>query len=623
MALWLALLLLPLLGLWLWPRGPLRLRLLLEDLRFSVRAARLRRCVRRWLQQGALSLPGLFQLQLRARPDSVFLLYRDQSVTYRQLEARSNRAARALSSAAAAPLPPGATVALLLGNEPRFLAAWFSLHKLRMVAAFLNTNVRRGALRHCLAACGARGLITSPELFAAVLEILPELQDMGVTVWVMGPGQFPPGVINMQDLMEEASESPPPGLTGTPENPLDTAICIFTSGTTGLPKAARISNLKTLLCCAFYHLCGAGAGDVIYMSLPLYHKSGALLGVGGCLGIGATLVLKERFSASHFWSDCRKHGVTVFQYIGELCRYLTNQPQSEDETRHKVRLAAGSGLRPDVWKDFTRRFGNVKIFETYGMTEFNISFLNYTATPGAVGRGTFLYKRFCSFELIRYDIQQGEPVRDGQGWCQLTSTGETGLLISPVTPTSPFLGYVGSRELSEKKLLRDVFRPGDCYFNTGDLMMQDNLGHVYFRDRTGDTFRWKGENVATTEVSEILSGLECFQEVNVYGVLVPGHEGRTGMAAVTLRPGHPLDPDAVFCHVVEFLPSYARPRFLRVMDQMESTGTFKQQKQQLVQDGFSPSHIQEPLYFLDEAARTYRPLTEDLYSRIMASDLRL
>lgn len=208
-------------------------------------------------------------------------------------------------------------------------------------------------------------------------------------------------------------------------------------------------------------------------------------------------------------------------------------------------------------------------------------------------------------------------------WTVSLCAGETGLLISPVTPTSPFLGYVGSRELSEKKLLRDVFRPGDCYFNTGDLMMQDDLGHVYFRDRTGDTFRWKGENVATTEVSEILSGLECFQEVNVYGVLVPGHEGRTGMAAVTLRPGHPLDPDAVFCHVVEFLPSYARPRFLRVMDQMESTGTFKQQKQQLVQDGFSPSHIQEPLYLLDEAARTYRPLTEDLYSRIMASDLRL
>ncbi|KAG9465213.1 hypothetical protein GDO78_018660 [Eleutherodactylus coqui] len=462
----------------------------------------------------------------------------------------------------------------------------------------------------------------------------------------MGPGQFPPGVINLHELMEDASESPPPGQTGTPQNPMDTAICIFTSGTTGLPKAARISHLKTLMCCAFYQLCGARAEDVIYMSLPLYHKAGALLGVGGCIGIGASLVLKERFSASQFWSDCRKHNVTVFQYIGELCRYLTNLPQGKDETRHKVRLAAGSGLRPDVWRDFTRRFGNIRIFETYGLTEFNISFFNYTSTPGAVGRGTFLYKRFCPFELIRYDTQQGEPVRDGVGRCQRTSAGwcspllpllavsvvltrdclcagEAGLLIAPVTSASPFLGYVGSRELSEKKMLRDVFRPGDCFFNTGDLMMQDDLGFVYFRDRMGDTFRWKGENVATTEVSEIMSGLECFQEVNVYGVSVPGHEGRTGMAAVTLRPGHQLEPERVFIHVVELLPSYARPRFLRVMDQMESTGTFKQQKQRLVQDGFSPSHIKEPLYLLDEAARTYRPLTKDVYSRIMASDLRL
>ncbi|XP_069805941.1 long-chain fatty acid transport protein 3 [Dendropsophus ebraccatus] len=622
MALWLWLAaLLPLLFLRLWPRGYLRARLLLEDLRFCVRAAGVKRTLQRWIQQGALSLPGLFQLQLRARPDSVFLRYRDERITYRQVEAASNRAARALSSAARP--PPGDTVALLLGNEPRFLAAWFSLAKLGLVAAFLNTNVRKGALRHCLAACGARDLITSPELFDAVLEILPELRDMDVTVWVMGPGQFPPGVINLHDLMEEASESPLPGLTGTPKNPMDTAICIFTSGTTGLPKAARISHLKTLMCCVFYQLCGANADDVIYMSLPLYHKSGALLGIGGCIGIGASVVLKERFSASQFWSDCRQHHVTVFQYIGELCRYLTNQPQSEEEIGHKVRLAAGSGLRPDVWRDFTRRFGSIRIYETYGMTEFNISFFNYTGTPGAVGRGTSLYKRFCSFELIRYDTQQGEPVRGGDGRCQRAATGETGLLISPVTPLSPFLGYVGSRELSEKKLLRDVFQAGDCYFNTGDLMMQDDLGFVYFRDRTGDTFRWKGENVATTEVSEVLSGLECFHEVNVYGVSVPGHEGRTGMAAVTLRPGHQLDLDQICRHVVEFLPSYARPRFLRVMDQMESTGTFKQQKQCLVQDGFSPSHIKDPLYLLDEAARTYRPLTDDLYSRIVASDLRL
>ncbi|XP_053330865.1 long-chain fatty acid transport protein 3 [Spea bombifrons] len=605
-------------GLAVWPLlgrvGPL-----VQDARFAMRAARVKRQVRGWMASGARSLPELFELRARSQPERPFLRYREETLSYGELEARSNRAAAAMRGA----LNPGDTVALLLANEPRFLSAWFGLAKLGAVVAFLNCNVRRGALSHCLRASGARGLITSQELFEAVQEILPELRGMGIKIWVMGPGEYPEDVGNLQKMMDESSEAEPPSQPRVPRNPTDTAICIFTSGTTGLPKAARISHLKTLMCCAFYQLCSAHSDDIIYMSLPLYHKSGALLGVGGCIGIGASLVLKERFSASQFWSDCRKYNVTVFQYIGELCRYLTNQPQCADEVGHRVRLAAGSGLRPDVWREFSRRFGKIRIFETYGMTEFNISFFNYTGSPGAVGRGSFLYKQFCPFDLIKFDTVEDEPVRDAHGRCQRVVAGETGLLISPVTPMSPFLGYVGSRELSEKKLLRDVFRAGDCFFNTGDLMMQDELGFVYFRDRTGDTFRWKGENVATTEVSEILSGLYFLQEVNVFGVTVPGHEGRAGMAAVTLRPGHRLDLERLYTHVVESIPSYARPRFIRLMEAMECTGTFKQQKLRLVQDGFSPLRVREPLYVLDESRRSYRPLTEDLYHRIMDSEFRV
>ncbi|OCT69556.1 solute carrier family 27 member 3 isoform X1 [Xenopus laevis] len=614
---------------WLWPLSLLLgaalvlllgprwqwLRFQAEDLRFWFRAAQLKRRVRSWMGRGAVSLPQLFLQRVRRRPDQIFLRYREQNVTYRNVWDQSQRLARAPLG-----LAPGDTVALLLGNEPRFLAAWFGLAQLGVVSAFLNTNVRKGALMHCLGASGSRGLITSPELFEAVQEILPELREMGVKVWVMGGGDFPDDIINLQQLMDETTGDLPPQ---APIRPMDTAIYIFTSGTTGLPKAARISNLKTLMCCNFYHLCGAGADDIIYMSLPLYHMSGALLGIGGCIGVGASLVLKEKFSASQFWSDCHKHNVTIFQYIGELCRYLTNLPPSDNETGHRVHLAAGSGLRPDVWRDFSRRFGNIRIFETYGMTEFSISFFNYTGTPGAVGRGSFLYKCFCPFELIRFDTDKNEAVRDATGRGLRVATGEPGLLISPITPTSPFLGYVGSRELSEKKLLRDVLKPGDCYFNTGDLMVQDSLQCVYFRDRTGDTFRWKGENVATTEVSEILTGLDFFQEVNVYGVTIPGHEGRAGMAAVTLRPGTDLDLGRIYKYIMEFLPSYARPRFLRIMDSMEATGTFKQQKTKLVQEGFSPSLIADPLYVLDETSRSYLPLSQDLYSQIISSQFRL
>ncbi|CAH2327416.1 long-chain fatty acid transport 3 [Pelobates cultripes] len=341
---------------WLWPR----LVLLAQDVMFTVRAARVKAQIRRWLGSGVQSLPQLFQQRLRNHPDRIFIRFREQTVTYRELGARCGRAASALLP----DLAPGDTVALLLGNEPRFLAAWFGLAQLGVVAAFLNTNVRKGALRHCLGACGARGLITSPELFDAVQEILPELHNMGIKIWVMGSGDYPEDVINLQELMDKASDDPVPAHLGVPKNPMDTAICIFTSGTTGLPKAARISHLKTLMCCVFYQLCVANSDDIIYMSLPLYHKSGALLGIGGCIGVGASLVLKERFSASQFWNDCRKYNVTVFQYIGELCRYLTNQPQATHDTtnptthnttRSTIHLGTGETLGRPPYERAQRR----------------------------------------------------------------------------------------------------------------------------------------------------------------------------------------------------------------------------------------------------------------------------
>uniref|UniRef100_A0A452GFI6 Long-chain-fatty-acid--CoA ligase n=1 Tax=Gopherus agassizii TaxID=38772 RepID=A0A452GFI6_9SAUR len=389
------------------------------------------------------------------------------------------------------PLRPGQTVALLVGNEPGFVWAWLGLAMLGAVPAFLGTALRRGALLHCLRGCGARALLVARDLYEAVEPLLPTLQELGIVVWVLGQGPCPPGVTSLQELMEEASEEPVPSDLSTPKDMMDTCLYIFTSGTTGLPKAARISHLKCIMCLGFYRLVGASSKDVIYVALPLYHMSGSLLGIVGCIGIGATCVLKRKFSASQFWGDCQHYGVTVFQYIGELCRYLVNQPKGEGQREHGLRLAVGSGLRPDVWREFLRRFGNVRIVETYGMTEGNVTFFNYTSTLGAVGRGSFLYRLFCPFELVRYDVLQGAPVRDAAGWCQRVGPGETGLLIAPVTPKNPFLGYAGGRELSEHKLLRGVFAEGDAYFNTGDLMAQDAADFVYFRDRTGDTYRYQ------------------------------------------------------------------------------------------------------------------------------------
>ncbi|KAM9625250.1 long-chain fatty acid transport protein 3, partial [Morphnus guianensis] len=298
-------------------------------------------------------------------------------------------------------------------------------------------------------------------------------------------------------------------------------------------------------------------------------------------------------------------------------------PQRPGEREHGLRLAVGSGLRPDVWRSFLKRFGAIRIVETYGMTEGNVTLFNYTATPGAVGRSSFIYKLFSPFEIVRYDVMEGAPVRDAAGRCIRVGTGETGLLIAPVTPRTPFLGYAGSRELSEQKLLRGVFAEGDTYFSTGDLMEQDAAQFVHFRDRTGDTYRWKGENVATTEVAEALVAHESLQEATVYGVTVPGHEGRTGMAALVLRPGCQLDGPALYRHVEQLLPPYAWPRFLRLQERLAMTETFKQQKVRLAQEGFNPAHVSDPLFLLDETTKAYVPLGPTLWEGVLDGRLRI
>lgn len=349
----------------------------------------------------------------------------------------------------------------------------------------------------------------------------------------------------------------------------------------------------------------------------------SLLGIGGCIQLGATCILKKKFSASQFWKDCVKHNVTVFQYVGELCRYLVNQPVVPEERAHKVRVAAGSGLRADVWREFARRFGKINVREAYGLTEASIGFVNYTNEIGPIGRAGYFNKLNMPFEFLSCDPQTYEPIRTNSGRCVKANKGETGLLVAPVSVMNPFLGYAGNTLQSEKKLLRDVFKEGDVYFNTGDLMLQDHRDFVYFRDRIGDTFRWKGENVATTEVSEILGSLEFLQEVNVYGVTVPGYEGRAGMAAIVLKMDQKLDGKKLYNHLVQSLPAYSWPWFLRIQTSIDVTETFKQQKRKLVQEGFSPEAVQESLYFLDLSQRDYVPLTQSLHDDIVSGKIRL
>ncbi|XP_035296029.1 long-chain fatty acid transport protein 6 isoform X4 [Cricetulus griseus] len=457
-----------------------------------------------------------FLSHARRQPQKAFLIYEGHVYTYEDVDKRSNRVAHAFLDHSS--LKRGDVVALLMSNEPDFIHVWFGLAKLGCVVAFLNSNIRFNSLIHCICTCEPTAVVVGEDLLGSIEEILPSLPKH-ISVWGM-KDSVPQGIVSLKEKLSLASDEPTSHhITSSLKS---TCLYIFTSGTTGLPKAAVISQLQVLKGSFGLWAFGCTADDIIYITLPLYHSSGALLGIGGCIELGATCVLKKKFSASQFWNDCKKYNVTVFQYIGELCRYLCKQPQREGEKDHQVRLAVGNGMSNDVWRQFLDRFGNIKMCEFYGATEGNICFMNHTGKIGSVGRANFFYKLFFAFELIRYDFQKDEPMRNDEGWCHRVRTGEPGLLISRVHTKNPFFGYAGSYKHTKSKLLFDVFKKGDVYFNTGDLMVQDHENFLYFWDRIGDTFRWKGENVATTEVADVIGRLDFIQEANVYGVPVPG-----------------------------------------------------------------------------------------------------
>nr|XP_033502661.1 very long-chain acyl-CoA synthetase isoform X1 [Epinephelus lanceolatus] len=589
------------------------------DLIYYLKLRKYRRTSQARMQQGIITYLDCFLYQARNNPNKPFIIFENQSLTYQDVDKRSNQFANAFRTLGS--LKQGDIVALLMFNEPDFICVWLGLCKLGCEVAFLNVNIKAKSLLHCFHSCGAKTLVVGADLVHLVEEVLPDLKKNNVAVWVVdhtSPSE------DFNTLLDKVEHMAGETLSDLPKvDIMSNFLFIFTSGTTGLSKAARVGHLKAIVSMAFFQMCGATSDDIIYITLPLYHMSASLLGIGGCIHLGATCVLKKKFSASQFWKDCLKHNVTVVQYIGELCRYLLNQSVVPEERVHRVWLAAGSGLRSDVWKEFIKRFGMIKIREGYGLTEASIGFLNYTDEVGPIGRASYFNKLSMPFELLRYDPQTYEPVRTDSGRCIRAQMGEAGILVAPLTAMNQFLGYAGNQAQSEKKLLRDVFQAGDIYFNTGDLLLHDHRDFLYFRDRIGDTYRWKGENVSTTEVSEVLGLLDFIQEANVYGVTIPGYEGRAGMAAIVLKQDHKCNGPKLYNHLVKTLPAYAWPWFLRIQSSLDVTETFKQQKIKLVQEGFNPDVTQDLLYFLDVSQKDYILLTVCLYDDIVSGKIKL
>ncbi|XP_075064273.1 long-chain fatty acid transport protein 2-like [Mixophyes fleayi] len=593
-----------------------------QDLQFFFRAAGYARMIDQSLRRcPSFGMLDIFLKQVSIRPDQTFILYQDQSYTYKEIDLKSNQAAWALAQYAK--LNKGDCVGIFLGNEPAYIWLWLALAKLGCPMACLNYNIRAKSFLHCFKCSRAKVLIVAPERKDAVEEVLPALAEEGVLVFYLSRESPTDGIHSLLDKVETASQEPVPKSYRSDLTPKTPALYIYTSGTTGLPKAAIITQARLLIASSISTLSGLTCRDVLYIPLPLYHSAGLMIGVRGCIQQGATCVIRNKFSASQFWDDCRKYNVTAFQYIGEILRYLCNTPKKDNDKDHCVRLAVGNGLRPDIWKGFINRFGDIRLNEFYAATEANTLFFNYTGKQGAIGRCNMFLKFMRPFEVIKYNVEKDEPIRKASGRCIRVARGETGLLISKITTTNPFTGYAGEESLTEKKRLRDVFIKGDLYFNSGDLIMIDKEGFVYFQDRVGDTFRWKGENVATTEVADIVGMTDFIEEVNVYGVTVPYHEGRIGMASIKLKEGQSFDGEKLYKQVSDYLPGYARPRFVRIQDIMEVTGTYKQRKVELVKEGFNPLTIKDPLYFLDEANTRYRPMDSQTYNAILEKILKL
>ncbi|NHN56318.1 long-chain-acyl-CoA synthetase [Calidifontibacter sp. DB0510] len=482
----------------------------------------------------------------------------------------------------------GDVVALMARNDIENILVMLAAAKIGAVAGLLNYNQRGDVLAHSLGILQAKLLV----LDAPLREDLDSAGEIATRQQV----------ITFEELRKEAESADNRNPTITSEiQGKETFLYIFTSGTTGMPKASVMSHYRWMKSYSGLGALGVRlkGDDTLYCPLPLYHNNSVTVGLTSVLNGGAAMAVAPKFSASKFWEDCIAYDATAFVYIGELCRYLLAQPERPVDKQHKVRVVVGNGLRPDIWHEFQERFGIKRIAEFYGASECNIAFINAYNIDQTAGTCPLPYK------VVEYDPETGDAVRDAQGRLKKVKKGEVGLLLSKVTDRQPFDGYTDS-DATEKKLIRGAFKDGDAWFNTGDLVRDQGFQHVAFVDRLGDTFRWKGENVATTEVEALLAHQPQIEDCTVYGVSVPGADGKAGMAAVVLREGASIEGPELAKHVAERLPSYAYPLFVRVVDSLEHTSTFKSRKVELRDSGFGDKAGGQ-VYVLTDAERGYVP----------------
>ncbi|KUI30596.1 long-chain-acyl-CoA synthetase [Mycobacterium sp. IS-1742] len=548
------------------------------------------------------SIGKVFQERAARHADRVFLKFEDQELTYREANETVNRYAAVLSARG---VGQGDVVAIMLRNSPEPILLMLAAVKCGAVSGMLNYNQRGEVLEHSLGLLSAQVVVADPDFVDPIKESGADTDKL-ITL----------------DEFHRLAETAPTSNPATASAVLakDKAFYIFTSGTTGMPKASVMTHYRWLRALAGFGGMGMrlGSDDILYCCLPLYHNNALTVALSSVLNSGAALAIGKSFSASKFWDDVIRYDATAFVYIGEICAYLLNQPEKDTDRKHRVRVVAGNGLRPAIWDQFTERFGIDRVCEFYSASESNTAFVNFFNLDKTTG--------ICPTPVafVEYDEESGDPVRDEKGRVKKVKNGEPGLLLSKVSNFQPFDGYTDKKE-SEKKLVRDAFKDGDVWFNTGDLMRSQGFGHAAFTDRLGDTFRWKGENVATTEVEAAVSTDPQVEECTVFGVEVPDTGGRAGMVAIQLKDGQEFDGKALAKAAFDKLPVYAVPLFVRVVEELAHTSTFKSQKVDLRKEGYGGSSgegddddvkIEDPIYVLSGPDEGYVPFYDEYLTEV-------
>jgi fatty-acyl-CoA synthase len=561
-------------------------------------------------------LPRAVSEWARKYGDTTALISDRETFSFRALAARMNKYSR---WALGAGVRSGETVALVMGNRPEYFAIWLGLTQVGAIVALIGHDLRAPALGHALKVARARRVIAAAEYADRCADAIAGL-DEGIEIWVHGNGRWNARRIDL--AVSRRSGEP----LAEDERRLitldDCALRIFTSGTTGLPKAAEVSHRRLIVWSHWFAgLAGLTAADRLYNCLPMHHSVGGVVAIGAPLVFGGSVAIAERFSARGFWDDVVRWECTAFQYIGELCRFLVAAPSRSQEKAHRLRLAIGNGLSEEVWRAVLNRFGLLQVLEFYASTEGNVWLYNVEGKIGSIGRVPPYLALGDRIALARFDDNAQMPLRGVDGLCARCAPGEIGEALGRIGegPAARFEGYTEAIE-TEKKILRDVFKAGDAWMRTGDLMRRGSDGFYTFVDRTGDTFRWKGENVATLEVEKVLRTCPGVAEAIVYGVSVPGTDGRAGMAL--LKIDGLLDLDALVQRL-EALPRYARPLFLRVAREIETTETFKPKRRVYVEQGFDPKRVEDPLYVFERERQAYVPLNANRHQAIQDGTMRL